>query len=271
MVDPNAPDPYDYNPPNTPPQTPDDEPPYNWLYDGMATPPASPIPGQEWYWNGNAWGLRAARGQTSTGGGMSEADGRAYDQQHGLVGGYMGPNGWVSGSPSSTGGGGGGGGASGTGQFDYGRPMGNQFSPYSPLQYQPFDYAAFEPSNRDMLYDDKSNPGFVRSQQRLQKQIEAGAAYQGVLRSGNTFDRLSSILSNNEESAFKAFDDRRARDYGINRSNKFENWAANLGVAERDNQRANDYRFNTEKATADDVLARWQQLVQSTTALAMPK
>lgn len=188
----------------------------------------------------------------------------------GVRGGYWMGGQWVGGSPYGGSTGGGEGGPKGTGQFDYGRPMGNQFTPYQALNYQPFDYAAFEPSNRDMLYDDKFNPGFVRSQERLRKMIEAGAAYQGVLRSGNTFDRLGSILSNNEESAFKAFDDRRARDYGINRGNKFENWGANLGVAERENQRSNDFRFNTEKATADDVLSRWQQLVQSTTALARP-
>lgn len=203
-----------------------------------------------------------------------EAEGRDYDARNGLIGGYMLNGVWVNGSPHGGGGGGGGdyraGGAGGSGQFDYGRPLTNQFTPYSPLSFQPFDYEGFTPSNRDMLYDEKFNPGFTRSQERLRKMIEAGAAYQGVLRSGNTFDRLGSILANNEESAFKAFDDRRARDYGINRSNKFESWGANLGVAERENQAMNNYRFNTEQSTAQDILSRWAQLVNSATQLAKP-
>ena len=166
---------------------------------------------------------------------------------------------------------GGGGMDGGSGQFDYGRPMGNQFTPYTPFRAEKFSYGDFRPSTRTDLYDNEKNPGFAAAQQRLQKQIEGGSAYQGMLRSGMTFDRLGSILGNNEESQFKAFDDRNFRDWGANRENQFGAWSANTGMAERDNQRMNDFRFNTEKSTADDLLSRWQQLVQSTTQLAMPR
>lgn len=211
---------------------------------------------------------------TGGGGGKTpaqiEAEGRAYDQEHGLVGGYMMNGQWVNGSPYGGGGGGGNTFAAGGGGFDYGRPMFNTFTPYTPFNFQRYSPQTFAPTDRTMLFDENVNPGFKRSQDRLMKQIEAGAAYQGVLRSGNTFDRLGSILGNNEEAQFKAFDDRRFRDFTMNEGNRFNAWNTNTGYAERDNQRMNDFRFNTEKATADDLLSRWAELVRSTTTLARP-
>lgn len=214
---------------------------------------------------------------TGGGGGKTpaqiEAEGREYDRQHGYVGGYMMNGIWVNGSPTSTGGGGendlrmGG----GSGQFDYGRPMGNQFSAYQP--FTGFSYAPreFAPTKFGDLYDESVNPGFADAETRLRKQIEAGAAYQGTLRSGMTFDALGSILGRNRDQSFKALDDRRFRDFSFNEGNRFNAFNTNAGIAERDNQRFNDYRFNTEKATADDILSRWATLVNSATSLAMPR
>jgi hypothetical protein len=162
-------------------------------------------------------------------------------------------------------------GPSGSGKFDYGRPEGMlPFTPYSSLVYDKFNFGNFKPTNREDLYNEEINPGFGRGQQRLQKQIEGGAAYQGMLRSGMTFDRLGSILGNNEESQFKALDDRNFRNWGANRENQFGAWTANTGLAERENERSNNFRFNTENASFSDMLSRWQQLVQSATQLAKP-
>lgn len=203
-------------------------------------PPKPPDPGdgRTWIWMGDQWGLTVPES-----------------------------------APFGTGGGGGGGTQGpASGKFDYGRPEGMlPFSAYRAFDYPDFSFASFAPSDRTMLYDDNQNPGFTKSQERLRKMIEAGAAYQGMLKSGNTFDKLGSILSNNEESQFKAFDDRRYRNWMGDRDNAFGAWQANEGEAERDNQRFNDYRYNTEKASFDDMLSRWTSLVNSTTQLALPR
>ena len=182
------------------------------------------------------------------------------------------------------------------GAFDYGRdPNSLPFSPYQsmapfsfsqgPLTFEPFSYKDFEQSSWE---DAEKEPGFAESQSRLAKMIQNTAAYRGILRSGATIGDLGTYLDQNKGQNFQQFDARRYRDYGANRENAFGAWAANTGAkadtwsrnlgaeqfgygqAATENDRGNNFRFNTEKANMDDLLSRWTTLVNSATSLARP-
>ena len=186
------------------------------------------------------------------------------------------------------------GGASGA--FDYGRAPGPlPFSPYAsmepfkfsqgPLGFEPFSYESFRPSSWE---DAEKEPGFQESQSRLAKMIQNTAAYRGILRSGATVGDLGTYLDQNKGQNFQQFDARRFRDYGANRDNAFGAWSANTGAkadtwsrnlgneqfaygqAATENDRGNNFRFNTEKAAFDDIMSRWTTLVNATTQLARP-
>lgn len=213
----------------------------------------------------NPFGVKPQTGGTPppTRQGMSEEEGRAYDAQNGLIGGYMTPNGWVSGSPRSGGGGGGGGGmGGGSGQFDYGRPPGLlNFSPYNTLpgfQVEPFGGSSWEDAERE--------PGFKEAQERLAKMIQNTAAYRGIVRSGATIGELGTYLDQNKGQNFQQFDARNYRNWQGNQGQRQFAYGQQVG----ENERFNNYRFNTEKASFDDMLSRWQELVRSTTSLARP-
>jgi len=177
-----------------------------------------------------------------------------------------------------------------TGQFDYGRPMENQFSPYVPMA--PFVYSGgpltiepftetFKPSS---WADAENEPGYAEAQARLAKMIQNTAAYRGVLRSGATIGDLGTYLGQNKSQNFQQFDARNFRNFNSRR----ETWAGNAGVkadtwsrnvgneqfaygqAAQDNDRGNNYRFNTENANFNDLLSRWTTLVNSATSLARP-
>lgn len=136
--------------------------------------------------------------------------------------------------------------------------------PYSPYR----EFAAFQPSQRVFTptsYEDLENqPGFREGQQRLQKQIEAGAAYRGMLRSGMTLGDLWTGLDTNKAQRFAEFDNRRFRD-----------WSANYGVdrdiydrGAQENERFNNYRYNTESESFRQALERWRTQVSSITQMA---
>lgn len=172
----------------------------------------------------------------------------------------------------ATGGGGGGG-----GNFDYGRPMENQFSPYREMAPFVFSQGAFsyQPFAGSSWDDAQKEPGFQKSQERLAKMIQNTAAYRGVLRSGATIGDLGTYLDQNQGQNFQQFDTRNFRNWSANRENAADAWSRNLGAEQwsygqqaNENQNFNNYRFNTEKATADDLLSRWSALINSTTALA---
>lgn len=255
---------------------------------------------------------------TRTGGGAKtpaqiEAEGREADRLAGRIGGYMMNGVWVNGSPSSSGVGAVGGGVRGPGGAPSGAaPDYGQMLPFSPYEaYGPFtprdDTFEFEPfTPREFSYekfapssyaDLEQQPGFLDGQQRLQKQIEAGAAYRGMVRSGMTLGDLWSGLDTNKQQRFAEFDGRRARDYTMNRGNAFDNfrtnednryqaWGGNLGASREkwrdeynvdkdrysfgatENDRKNNFRFNTEKSSFDNALERWRQQVQSLTQIA---
>lgn len=212
-------------------------------------------------------GTTGAPPPATTGGGKTpqqiEAEGREYDRQHGYIGGYMAGGVWVNGSPSS----GGridplpgpnpttGAGATGDGP-DYGNLL--PFSPYREMS--PFSYGDFTPSSYEGL---EKQPGFAEGQQRLQKQIEAGAAYKGMLRSGMTLGDLWTGLDTNKQQRFAEYDSRRFRDWNANFGKEKDTY----GFGANENQNFNNYRFNTEKASFDDALERWKQQVQSLTQI----
>lgn len=268
--------PVDYSQPQAPPAQTDRT---AWLYDQNATPPASPVEGQEWYWTGSQWSLKDV--QTPGVRNVNVGTTPETDRQNGLVGGYYDANGtWVSGSPTSTGGGGGGGIGGGSGKFDYGRPEG--LLPYSPYrEMAPFNFSggkfAYPEFKGSSWEDAEKEPGFAAAQDRLRKQIESGAAYQGILRSGMTLGRLDSVLDTNRGQNFANFDARNFRNWSANRDNAADAWARNLGAEQfsygqqvSENERFNNYRFNTESDSFKDMLSRWQTLIGATTALARP-
>lgn len=214
--------------------------PNAWLYDPNATPPIAAPGGKEWYWNGSQWTVRSVQGTpnpTPTGtGGMSEADGRAYDDQHGLVGGYMGPNGWVHGSPRSTGGGG-----NPTLQFGGGpqlRPLSDLWPMWSPPTFQgmsfapppePFAYPEF--SYEDFVAptpdEAEAEPGYAFAATQGRKQVEATKAAQGVYRSGQTLKDIYAWASEYAKQNYGGAFDRKLQAYGTNRGNAFGAWQAN--------------------------------------------
>lgn len=259
--------------PTGPPTSRDDEPP----------------PGADPNWPN---GPSAPTGKTPA---QIEAEGREYDRIHGLVGGYMMDGVWVNGSPTGSAGGG-----SdyttppaGTGQFDYGpQPTYRGYqsiAPFAfsqgPFKFNEFSYEPFPGSNWN---DAEKEPGYAESQERLRKQVEAGAAYQGILRSGMTLGKLDSVLDTNKGQNFAQFDARNFRNYSANRENALGNWKSNLDAALaawqnnlgmeqytygknfEQNTNQNNYNYNVDNALAQDALARWQTLVNSATTLARP-
>lgn len=151
------------------------------------------------------------------------------------------------------------------------------------LEYQPFNY---DPYTQSSWEDAENEPGFKESQGRLRKEIEAGAAYRGMLRSGMTLTDLDTGLGSSRRQNFESFDSRRFRNYSANRDNAYGAWASNFGAAKdkfgleygvdrdvydrgaTDVDRANNYRFNVANSKFQDALARWQEQVRSMTSIA---
>lgn len=268
---------------------PDNAPP-SWLYDPTQHPPGDAGPGNYWDFSGGMWIIRQMPRAPVPNLGPTTA-----------------PNTNTDTIPLTTANTGGGGGSTVGSGPDY-----SQMLPYSPYQAYgrftprngtftvepfvddaPFSYEAYKPSS----YADLENqPGFAESQNRLRKEIEAGAAYRGVVRSGMTLGDLWTGLDTNKAQRFADFDNRRFRDYSANRANAFdtyrtnrnnrlETWTANLGAnrnkfldeygIDRDvydrgaaeNERFNNYRYNTERDSFADALARWTEQVRSLTSI----
>lgn len=174
-------------------------------------------------------------------------------------------------------------------------------APYVPGQ---FSYDPYAPSS---WADAEREPGYDASRLQLRKQIEAGAAHRGVLRSGATLGDIYTNLDALSQQNFQRFDDRRFRDYSANRAGAFDTfrenegnrfgayqanesnrrgaWDANLGAAGQkfgleygvdrdvydrgatDIDRGNNFRFNVAQSKFQDALARWQEQVRSLTQI----
>lgn len=153
------------------------------------------------------------------------------------------------------------------GAFDpytaYGRDL-SQMLPFPAYQSAPgLNFDPFSPSSWE---DAENEPGYKASRVQLRKQIEAGAAHGGMLRSGMTIGDLYTNLDALGQQNFKQFDDRR-----------FRNWAGNrdLAVAQHrtvadDIDRGNNYRFNVADRSAQDALARWKTVTDGLVNLSRP-
>lgn len=264
--DPNY-DPDNQSPPPNGPGPKRSGPPYT-----LDNLPPAPAPGHEWVLNPNTgefvditqnsqnpqWPESTDRPGTDYNKDATAVDNKASDPTYG---GYTPPGG--GGSPKFSGG-----------------PDYSQLLPFSPYrEYGPFSpsvgkfsYDAFAPTTETDL---ENQPGYKEGQTRLQKQIEAGAAYRGMVRSGMTLGDLWNGLDTNKSQRFSEYDNRRFRDWGANRENAWNIWNTNYGM-ERDqydrgateNDRFNNYRFNTENASFNDALERWKAMVSSLTATA---
>lgn len=248
------------DPPKGPAWTDPDTTMPDWLHDPNSPPSARPAPpdGYVWKWDAGAgiWGLIA--GQGTVGGAVKKET--AVDRL-------------PMNDPLPTGGGGGVGGTSGSGP-DY-----SQMLPYSPYrEYGPFSPAhkefSYEPYTQSSYDDLEAQPGYKDDQARLQKQIEAGAAYRGMLRSGMTLGNLWNGLDENKSQRFAEFDNRRFRNWGANRQSAYDAFLANYGI-ERDiydrgsseNDRFNNYRYNTEHDSFQAALDKWKAMVSSLTQI----
>lgn len=153
------------------------------------------------------------------------------------------------------------------------------FSPYSP--YGPFSPRnatfSFDPYKASSWEDAEKEPGYQASRTNLKKQVEQGAAYRGMLRSGMTIGDLYSNLDALGQQNFKNFDDRNFRNWSGNRDLAAQKFGLEYGV-DRDvydrgaaeNERANNYKFNTEDASFKDALQRWTEMTRSLTSIAQP-
>lgn len=124
----------------------------------------------------------------------------------------------------------------------------------------------FDPYRPSSWADAENEPGYAASRAQLKKQVEAGAAHRGVLRSGMTIGDLYSNLDALSQQNFKQFDDRNFRNWAGNRDLA----ATQYGFRAQDVDRKNNYQFNTADASFKDALARWQTMVGSLTTLARP-
>lgn len=190
-------------------------------------------------------------------------------------------NGWYSSGNYSDEGPGGG----GTGKFDpYASGMGGNAPK---LAYPDYESAGiFQPRNATFSFDPyggsswqdaEQEPGYAASRNQLRKQIEAGAAYRGMARSGMTIGDLYTNLDALGQQNFKQFDDRKYRDWSGNRDLAATKFGLEYGVDRdvydrkaTDVDRSNNYKFNTADASFKDALARWTEMTRSLTTLARP-
>lgn len=208
---------YDYRQPDAPPPS----PPQVW----QGTPADIPnLAASELHGFGGA-----------AGGGRSpaeiEAEGRAFDAQHGYIGGYMMNGQWVNGSPHGGGGGGGGGGFDGGGYNDFAWPRFNapRYSPGPQFQAPPaFSYAEFKAPDASAIHND---PSFKLRRDEGMQAIEHGAAAKGLSRLPST---LKALAGWNQDFAGREYGnifDRSAQTWGMNRNNAADAYSTNYGIS----------------------------------------
>jgi hypothetical protein len=272
--------------------------------DGSRPSPPPDREGYSWFWDDTAKHYYevpitpAPAAETTTtsggGGGMTEAEGRAYDAERGLTGGYMGPNGWVSGSPSGGGGGdfggGGGGGGGDYGSFDssgFAWPQFNapNYTQGPAFQAPPaFSYEAFKAPGFNEIFSDPSYTG--RRDEGLQA-IEHGAAARGLTRLPNTLKALAGWNQDFASREYGNIFDRSANTWNMNRNNAADTYSTNYGISRDVWDRGEgqnrfkfdqDYRgakdafdmnaFQPSKLTFEDMYRRWRDELDSTTRIA---
>ncbi len=166
-----------------------------------------------------------------------------------------------------------GGGGKGMGGFDYnsfdwpGFESAGKFSPRHP----DFNYENFKGSS---WADAENEPGFKGSRDLLKRQLEAGAAFKGIARSGMALGDIYTNLDALNGQNFKQFDDRNYRNWGANRDLAQLKWMDEYQVDKdtfdfgaRDVDRANNYRFNVAKTKFDANLQSWLEQIRSLTSI----
>lgn len=249
-----------YTPPAAPPYA--DPPPPDLTGQGGGDPPPQdnrppkppdPGDGRVWIWMGDQWGLTVPEGSP--------------------FGPHVGP---AAGSapPASA-------------ALNY--PAYQSAGAFTPrngtFNFDPFVPQAFTASS---WADAEKEPGYDASRTQLRKQVEAGAANRGVLRSGMTLGDIYTNLDALGQQNFKQFDDRRYRNWSGNEADRYQAWSGNLGASRNkfldeygidrdiydrhatDVDRSNNYNFNAADASFKDALDRWKVYVSSLSSLAQP-
>ena len=176
------------------------------------------------------------------------------------------------------GGGGGGGGTSGSDPFipgsftypsfvppDFNTPDFNAPDPFTyaafnapedPFTYADFAYPEFERTTADNFTAD---PGYAFRQREGARAIQNSAAARGMLHSKNTIASLMGYNQGLASNEFQNVDDRRVRNYGVNRANAADIYGTNRANAAENYDRrfVNAYNtYGTNRAGAADIYDR---------------
>jgi hypothetical protein len=174
---------------------------------------------------------------TNTTGGKTpaeiEAEGREYDRQHGLIGGYMMNGQWVNGSPYA---GGGGGGSEGGGGSRFGSGSPYQFAPLAWPDWNPpefkappaFSYADFKPPT---LEEAMNEPGYKFAADEGAKRIQNNAAAKGNVVSGGAIKDLVKWANDYATQNYNGVYGRGLQTYSTNRNNAADNYMTNYNVS----------------------------------------
>lgn len=215
---------------------------------------------------------------TNTGGGKTpeqiEAEGREYDRQHGLIGGYMLNGVWVNGSPY----GGGGGGTDGGGfdGLDAGAPEPFNWSQFRPTPFAYADYVPkFGPFSAPSMQEAENDPGYQFARDQGRKALESSAAGRGVLRTGGTLKDILEYGNKFGEQNYNSVFNRKYQTWQGNnewdRNNYVTNRDTAFGVYDRNyrgEKDAFDYLHDSESRTFADIYNRWRDKLNSLTQIA---
>lgn len=222
-----------------------------------------------------------------------EAEGREYDAQHGLFGGYFDTvtGKWVNGSPRNGPGDTGGGDDFNFGGDGFTSPGfdGPKFNApvYTPGEFNYREFEGFDPFVQPTREQIENEPGYAFARDEGLKAAENSAAARGTLRTGGTIKDLIGWGNRfAEQNASRVFD-RSYNLWGQNNQNKLQAWGANRDLAfgafdrnesarqgafDRNYQGAKDSFFYNEfepaRMTFDDAYRRWAKGIDATTTLA---
>lgn len=121
--------------------------------------------------------------------------------------------------------------------------------------YQNFSYDPYVGSS---WVDAEKEPGYDASRNQLRKQIEAGAAHRGMLRSGMTIGDLYTGLDSLGQQNFANFDNRNFRNYSANRDNAFTAHQANAANKFQEWQGNRNSKFDAWQANGNNRFQAWQ-------------
>lgn len=143
--------------------------------------------------------------------------------------------------------------------------------PFAP-RHPDFNFDPFTPSSWG---DAENEPGYKASRDQLRKQIEQGAAYRGMARSGAAIGDVYTGLDALSQQNFTGFDNRRFRNWEGNRDLAQLKWGDEYmvdkdayGFAQTNARDHNTYNYQTHNADLQSALSAWLAQIQSLTQLA---